>query len=128
MKGKKRHILIKGTVWPYDIIVTLGTTQRQFLDYVGKNFVNALSKDDIESLEFIKKGRTVRLENNAIVLWLKEYPSSPEWFGHLAHEIFHAADMILEQAGVTHTNDSDEVWAYLIDWITKEIYTQFQLL
>lgn len=70
-------------------------------------------------------GLTVRLENKAIVLWLIKYPTSSEGFAYLAHEIFHTADMMLRNAGMILSDESDEAWAYQIDWITKRIYKEF---
>lgn len=122
--------LIKGTVFPYDIIVALGVTKEELFKYSDKEFENGISqKDKDERFDFSTcRGKAIRLDNNALILWLKEFPTSPQYHGHLAHEIFHIADMILDKIGVTHSNDSDEVWAYLIDWITKIIYERFKLV
>lgn len=125
---KKKFMHLIGDVWPYDIIIAFGVSEKEFIEYTDRGFEEALSKQDLDNLSFEgKKGRTVQLSNHAVVLWLKEYPDSPERFGILAHEIFHVADIILNTAGLRLVAESDEAWAYFIDWITKSIYRYFEL-
>lgn len=49
-------------------------------------------------------------------------PKSVTDYGTLAHEIFHAVTFILTRIGMSLTNESDEAYAYLIGYLTKEIY------
>lgn len=127
-KSHARSTHIVGTVWPYDIVVSIGTTKSELEAYMDKKFVGALTETDRANLNLDgKKGYVLHLENNGFILWLKKFPTDPEWHGHLAHEIFHAADLILDKAGLKLTASSDEAWAYFIDWITREIYTRYSL-
>lgn len=127
-KNKSGFLLIKGEVWPYSVIVCLGVEKQHILDYGNIKFIKPFTIKDEEKLEMKGHGLTLRLENRAFVLWLKKFPKTPEEFGYLSHEIFHVADMILFHAGMTLSPDSDEAWAYLIDWYTKKIYTEFKLV
>lgn len=127
MKKKAGFLLIKGETLPYDVVVCLGPTKEELLAHFDKNFIGALTRNDIEALgEGKSKGRVIRCENNAYILWLMKYPTRPEDFGYLAHEIFHVADLMLRKAGASLSDDSDEIWAYQIDWLTKRIYTAFK--
>lgn len=51
---------------------------------------------------------------------------NPDHMGTLAHEIFHAADLILREKGLRLDDSSDEAWAYLIGYITKQFYSKYQ--
>lgn len=37
------------------------------------------------------------------------------------HESFHATSMILHNAGVEHTSDTEEAYAYHVEWLTSEV-------
>ncbi len=39
----------------------------------------------------------------------------------IAHESFHAADMILRERGLTLTDSSDEAYAYLVGFFAREM-------
>lgn len=53
---------------------------------------------------------------------LHKFDHSPKSYGLIAHEIFHVADMLCREKGLTNSLDSDEAWAYLISYITEEFY------
>jgi hypothetical protein len=55
------------------------------------------------------------------LIWLPEVPNSPEAVGSLAHETFHAVINAGKQLGFTPTDDSDEFYAYLQEWLVREI-------
>ena len=85
----------------------------------------ALSKYKIEWDDNFKmegQGRFVMTPDNGSLLRLWNYPESCEEYGTLAHEIFHAVDFILRRVGITLSDDSHEAYAYLIGYLTKEIY------
>lgn len=44
----------------------------------------------------------------------------------IAHEIFHAAVHLWKYVGLRLSDDSEEAYAYLIDFITEEFYKQFK--
>lgn len=118
---------VRGTVYPYDILVCLGVTREDILTYFKKTFLNALTDADKEQIKMTGLGRTVRLENNAFICWTKDFPRTSEQYSALAHEIFHTIDLMLRRAGLSLSDDSDEAWAYAIGWLTKEIYSAFKL-
>jgi hypothetical protein len=126
---KAGFYLLKGSVFPYDVLICLGTTEQQIKEYATKRFENCFTDRELELLSELskKKGYTLRLENGAYLLWTALFPTTPEGFEHLAHETFHVADLMLRRAGLTLSDDSDEAFAYLIGWITKNIYTEFKL-
>lgn len=115
---------ISGTVYPYDVIVGIGCEMKDIIKYGNKKYVNPFTDKDLEAMkiEDTTNGRSVMLENNALVLWTRNTPISPDHIGILAHEIFHIADMTLYKVGLELTPESDEAWAHYIHWLTKEIY------
>lgn len=118
---------MKGETYPYDVIVCLGVTREQILAYIDKKFVDALTPEEREDLVCEVRGKTFKLQNRAFILWLRDFPRGAQGHGWLAHEIFHTADLMLRGAGITLSNDSDEAFAYQIDWLTRRIYEAFKL-
>lgn len=46
--------------------------------------------------------------------------------GTIAHESIHAADFLFEQISAKHDFDNPEPYAYLVGWITNEVYEFIQ--
>ena len=66
-------------------------------------------------------GRTIMFESQ-MMMRLNNYPATASDFGLLQHEIFHVAEITLHDLGMNLTHDSDEAYAYLIQFITIKIY------
>lgn len=64
----------------------------------------------------------IGLKGNQRVIRMANYPITVIDYGILQHEIFHAADLALRHMGITLSDDSDEAYAYLIEYLTTEIY------
>lgn len=126
-------MILKGETFPYDVLVSLGTTGKQIIKFAGRKLEQPFTKEEAEKVstlgeDYRAEGYTLRLQNRAILLWTASFPRTPAEFGYLAHEIFHVADLMLRRAGLTLSDDSDEVWAYQVDWLTKKIYDSFHLV
>lgn len=65
-------------------------------------------------------GYTMIMDTGEVILWMPDVPHSHRQYATLAHEIFHAATMILQKAGVQLTENSEEAAAYLIGYITEK--------
>lgn len=68
-------------------------------------------------------GRTVSLPDRGVIIYLPTIPTNSKGYAVLAHEIFHAAYLVLDKAGVRCTDSSDEAYAYLIQFLTEKILT-----
>lgn len=51
---------------------------------------------------------------------------SPESRGNLAHEIFHIAEKVADFVGIKHCSGSSEAFAYIISYLTEEIYKKIK--
>lgn len=81
--------------------------------------------DSLQMKENVK-GRMVMLDGNQSVIRLPSKPKTPEDYGYLAHEIFHAVEFLFERIRLPHSIDSGEAYAYLIGYITTEIYKKIK--
>ena len=103
-----------------DILVCFGS--KDFLvenlsKYVDDTECTSVSED----INVGTSGRSIMLSGGQIVLWMPSLPESGEELGTLSHEIFHVAVMVMKKAGVGFCADSEEVFAYLIGYITKNV-------
>ena len=62
--------------------------------------------------------RTFTLNDEDVVIWLRKCDH-----GIVAHEIFHAATIMLASIGMRLTKGSQEAYAYYIQHVTNVIYT-----
>lgn len=129
MKRRAAIAKIDGGTYPFHCMVMLGATAPDLFAHMKKHYTTKLTASDVQRINTHLKGMgyTGRLDCGGFVLWLRDYPRTPHDFGVLAHETFHLADMILRNVGMTLSDDSDEAWAYLIDYLTVRIYTTFRL-
>ena len=66
-------------------------------------------------------GKTVLLSQGNIILWMPSVPQTAKEKGTMAHEIFHAACEIMTKIDVQPCEENEEVYAYLIGYLTKKI-------
>lgn len=57
---------------------------------------------------------------NKYFIRLNDFERTPDCLGALAHETFHATVSILRRVGMSLTEESEEAYAYLNDFITRK--------
>lgn len=114
----KKYQVIRLVVFPYDILVASNTSVVAVKKYLDNKFDIKLSDEAVEILSSSGIGHTLRLEDKQTLIY---FPSTPD-VGLVAHEVYHAVYLILQTMGITPSDDSDEIYAYLIEYIMREIY------
>lgn len=116
-KKKPVFKLINLKIYPWDILYTVGSTEEEVVSYLRDEFNYHMDEEEKNHLDFGKKtGRTVRLKNRSIVMWVKQ-DSIPV----LGHEIFHAVELLFEMIQIPINENTSEAWAYLIEYVWKEV-------
>lgn len=68
-------------------------------------------------------GRFCLFTTNQGLIRMRVHPTTNDHYATLSHEIFHYVMHIMSsRIGLTWTQKSDEAYAYLIGYLTKEIY------
>jgi hypothetical protein len=76
----------------------------------------------------IECGKTIYDEHNKLfLLWIPHSPKTAQDMGFLSHEIFHAACAVMDAIGSKPSEDSEEVYAYLITFLTQKIIETFSI-
>lgn len=115
---KNKIFIINYVIYPFDVLVCLGSSRDQVLGKLKKLGVHLDDKDK-DLLIMSGVGRTVMLDKGQTILWLKKYPKVG--CDVMAHEVFHAVEFLLSRIGMPLTRDSSEAYAYLIQYLTKSI-------
>jgi len=92
------------------------------LEAFAKSFMDGNVVDTIDFLKDSNAGVFCYNNMNFIIL---PYNATR---GVIAHEIFHLAVKILNRRGLKFSDDSEEAYAHLIDWLTEEIYSHHDSL
>lgn len=114
--------VIRVDLYNRDVVVHIGKI-KPLRKYLGK----FLSKNEIEEVCEIlgncSLGKTIEIENSGIIVYLPDYADSAKDRAILAHELFHATYMILQKAGISCTDTSDEAYAYLLQFLIEKSFT-----
>lgn len=96
------------------INVVVGEDYDEFLAFLKSHKLRWASKWELGS----KADAVTNNTKNGIIIRFKDNPPP----GDIAHEAFHAVFMILHDAGMVPSTDSEEAYAYLIDYVVSNIH------
>ena len=125
MGRSKKNFIIPLVVYPFDVMVSIGESNEEITSRLEA--LN-ISTQDIELIIFndeTVQGRAVMLSSNQTIIRIRRTPRTAVHYGQLQHEIFHAVAFIMERIGTPlQIMVSDEPYAYLVQYLTTEIYKQ----
>lgn len=121
-KDKTGRMLVIPTVsFPYDLMYA----ENVGVDVVANELETYSVKLESEEIKYLQEdtlGHTLQLRGNQTLIYFKDKPDE----GLIAHEVFHAVWMILGRMGVEPSEDSNEVYAYLIEYFVREIMKNYE--
>lgn len=133
-KNKSKNFIVRGTIYPFDVMFSVMESDDNFAKalmkyhfeppvlYSSNDDSSVLKMDDNDSCN----GRTFMCQTGQTIIRLKNYPSTPYRQGVLVHEVFHAVYFIFNRIGLELTRDSEEAYAYFIDYLTREFYSNIE--
>lgn len=125
-KDKLKFLLIKGTVYPYDVLVTTATTE-EIIKYIENKKNYKLDEEEKKHLPMEGNGRTIMLLGGQTIVRLREAKTSIGIeLDCLSHELNHAVFFIFDRIGIKHTTDSDEAFCYYQQYLLKEVLKVIQ--
>ena len=110
-------------------MVSIGETDDEFkksLLKVGK-LKEVEADEGMFAMAENHKGRTLHLDGGQTIIRIPTQIKTAEQHGTLAHEIFHAVEFLFRRLNTNLTLDSDEPYAYLIGYLTEQIYSRFKI-
>lgn len=121
LTAKSQILKIKGAVFDMDTYVLMTKDTSMALKFINNIYPDITYKDlDCRGVTFYEYGKP-------IMMWIESTPITIEQFAVLNHEILHIVVSILKWAGVPLSDDTEEVYAYMMHYYTLIIYKYFKL-
>jgi len=121
------YFIIKLNIYPFDIMVSIDEPDEAILERLIREGNTKKEFKEILNLDETVRGICIMLPSNQTVIRLKRFHKKHDMIGVIVHEAFHATTFILERIGVKlGLSVSDEAYAYLIEFITTEIYNKLE--
>ena len=114
---KIKPFIVDYKLYPFNVAVFFGHEEKDVKRWLARRYDTNREEDEI--LQMYGKGKTVMLEGGQTILWMPFIPNKGDQY--LAHEIFHAVQFLFDRIGITLSRDSDEAYAYAIQYLTNEI-------
>lgn len=105
-------------MFPFGLRVYYGMTYKE----IRKDLLESIPKKSHKEIKHIKgnyEGRTQMFSTGQTIIILNNLDMST-----IAHEAFHATEMLLHKLYIYHTRETSEVYAYMIGYIVGEITTK----
>lgn len=122
---KSRNFIIPLLVYPMNLMVSFGES-----DLIVEGKLRSLGITGTELWRYETEndsGRCCCFENNEVLIRLRKIPKTDTEYSYLQHEIFHAVTYVMYKVGIDLiVKKTDECYAYLIGYLTKEIYKRIK--
>lgn len=121
-----KNFIIELVVYPLDIMVSVGESDNTLFAKLKKFDV---AEKDLKSAKYDSNGqaRFCLFTGGQSLIRICKTPKTPEDYGDLQHEIFHAVSCILDRIGMKLVIlKSDEAYAYLTGYLVTEIYKRLK--
>jgi hypothetical protein len=118
MKATVKSHRISYVIYPFDLLVSFHKNYSE----LEKELMDILPQDvhgEISSFNTKEKisGRTIMFSSGQTCIWFRVLSHQ-----NIAHEVFHAVEFLMDKIDVRLSRKSDEAYAYMIGYITNEIY------
>lgn len=114
---------LKDTIFPSNVYLYCGKLKK-FKKQLKKKFPDI----DFSFIQNSYNGFCINPnEGQTIIIWLPKKPKTIKELSFLNHEILHCVYYILERIEVNLDLNSEEVYAYLTDFISHQCYEKLNL-
>ena len=103
-------------VYGHDIVVSIGQTDEALYEDIGENISKKKFNKRIANQTSI--ATTFKLKTGCILIRFKDNIDNP---GIVAHEAFHAIVYLFEKIGIEYAYESEEAYAYALEYLTNKI-------
>lgn len=114
------NFIIPYIIYPFDLMVSFGQNDWQIEQLLKEHNVT-YEGAEWQMVQF-GNGRCCMFTSGQTLLRLPKKPKTNSDYATLQHEIFHAVEFLFHRIGIKHSIDCGEAYAYLIGYITEEIY------
>lgn len=132
-----KPFIICSDVYPFEIMVHFGVDKKELLYYLIKEIYKITDPCEVSEtcasiMQIIRdsKNKIISFDDtHVVIITTDSVPNTPWRKGTLAHEIGHAAYSILKEfINTPHIDETEEVYSYYTQWITRVIYEKLEEL
>lgn len=122
-----KFFILNVPIYNTQFIVSVDQTDSQFLKSVAKENLNlepeviAMGLFGEEGTGHVTLGHVVNRQGYPVIFRLRGNPDSPKKIASMTHEVFHVVSKTLRNKGMTLVPESEEAYAYLLDYIVEQI-------
>lgn len=121
MRKRLKPFIINHGTYPFDILVIIDHDDKEAEEEISK--ICDLTDEEKDLIKCVGRGRTCMLEGGQTVLRVE----NDKYFNAtVAHEIFHCVDFLFRKIGIQLSENSDEAYAYQIEYLTKQFYEKIR--
>lgn len=113
-----------GGIFDTEMVVVISQDTLQTIDFVNYMFEDT----SISIKDFAVRGVCFFKEGCAPIMWLPKPPVSTEDVSIVNHELFHLTRNVLTWAHVPLDDSSEEVYAFTLQFLTKQFYDNINKL
>lgn len=125
---RKAGFVIPIDVFNSAVLISFNQSDKKLRDLAIKNNADLDQLEIFISASLKYQGLAGKLSDGSILIRINPIEDRYSLMSVIAHESFHAAHYIMEEAGIKFKMDiSDEVAAYLIGYISKNIYKKLKM-
>lgn len=121
---KAKTFIVDIAVYDRQVLVSVGQTREQLNRTIQKYFPKQRIKGVKYHLLKNEDAWHAPLQYGNGLIILSQYDFNVDTVSTVVHEAVHIASKMLHYVGVALSEDSEETFAYTIDYLTREILTQ----
>lgn len=124
---KPQHFIIPYHVYPYNLYVSINESDKKMSAGL-KKWVRKSDKKQVDIfMEEKCKGLSWIFDGGKSIIRFTKFKNNNESIGDVAHEAFHAVEFLFDWIKLKYDIDtSSETWAYLLGYITTNIYNNIK--
>lgn len=123
VKLVKHNFLVDLVVYPFKVMVSVNQTNKDLKKTLKERNITDINVE--ETYPNLTIGSCYMFPGNKILLRLNEFDKEcGQCKGVLVHEAFHATHFVMDTTGMKLSFENDEVFAYLIGFLTEQIFKE----
>jgi hypothetical protein len=122
---KKQHFIVKYQVYPYELMVICGYGYDE-VEIILKKKLPVEYHEEIGILNCDSMATAYMFSCGVTVIHFKDEIPEGRLMEIIVHESFHAVKLLMDTIGQTLTDDSEESYAYLLQFITSKIFAKLK--
>jgi hypothetical protein len=118
-KKKGKYFIVPLHIYPFDVLVSVGQTDKEFEKLLSKYGVLNDFKYQMDNTTRV--GKFVMFGDSRVVLRFKYYPTTPKIIATVSHESQHAVFAMFDVIGIKFSQESEESYTYTTGYLVEEI-------